>query len=391
MDLDSLALLHSPEGTAALTEATTLAPSEQTYLMCFGRLSKRFSPALARAALGTVLLRHRASEKFSRADRMFFERTALEQSTAEVVARHRARRFSGYRSVADWCCGLGGDAIALADQVAEVVCVDRDPLRLALATLNLRAYDQEPSLLQDDVLTMPLPPVEAVFVDPDRRPDGRRQLSLRACQPGLAEIQARLSALPWAAKVAPGVSWDELATLNAEAEFVSLRGELKECVLWFGALRGPRRRATVLPACATLSADTPAASPGTGPPLAYLYDPDPAVLRAGLVTDLAAMLGARQLDADIAYLTADQLTPGPFAWASAVEMAMPFHLKRLREWLRQRHVGRVSVSRRGSPIDPDDLVRKLKLTGDVSRSLVLTRVEGQPWVLVLAETSTPAP
>jgi len=44
--------------------------------------------------------------------------------------------------------------------------------------------------------------------------------------------------------------------------------------------------------------------PPLRPPAAYLFEPDPAVLRAGLVRDLGEQLSAAQLDPDIAYLTA---------------------------------------------------------------------------------------
>ena len=114
----------------------------------------------------------------------------------------------------------------------------------------------------------------------------------------------------------------------------------------------------------------------------YLYEPDPAVMRAGLVTDLAAQIGAHQLDADIAYLTSNSLTPTPFARPFAIEADMPFSQKRLREKLRAMNVGRVTVKKRGSPLDPDDFARSLRLKGDEERILFLTHVQGKAWILI---------
>src|SRR5439155_23361170 len=132
--------LQTRAGRADLTEADAVAPDERSFLGHFTRLSKRHEPPTARAALATAILRRRAAVKFSRAPSMFFEREALEQSSGEAVARHRARRMvrAGVGRVADLCCGLGGDAIALAER-AEVVAVDLDPLRLRLCELNLHA------------------------------------------------------------------------------------------------------------------------------------------------------------------------------------------------------------------------------------------------------------
>jgi hypothetical protein len=57
-------------------------------------------------------------------------------------------------------------------------------------------------------------------------------------------------------------------------------------------------------------------------------------------------------------------------------------LKRLREWLRARGVGRVTVKKRGSPLEPEELQRQLRLRGEESRILFLTNVSGKPYVLI---------
>jgi SAM-dependent methyltransferase len=384
MDLATFTSLLTPAGQAALAEAVTVRPTEATFLTCFTRLAKRHPADLARAALETALLRIRARAKFQRADVTYFTREALEQATGETVSRYRAARFARFPVVGDFCCGVGGDTLALAAG-RSVVAVDRDPLRLAMAEQNLAAYGlhDRVTFLCGDLLTLALPDVPAVFLDPDRRPGGRRRVAVREYEPALDALRARLPAgVALGVKVAPAASWEELAGYDVEAEFISVGGELKECVLWFGPLRTAARRATVLPGPHTLSAEAPAAPAEPGPPLAYLYDPDPAVVRAGLVTDLAVRLGARPLDAAIAYLTADVLTATPLARAYRIEEALPFQVKRLRLRLRALRVGRVTVLKRGSAVEPGELVRQLKLTGSEGRVVVLTRVQGRPFALV---------
>src|SRR5262245_49147881 len=114
MDLVGLERLLQPDGAAALEEALRLGVDERSYLSGHNRLSRRYPGAIVRAALETALLRRRAADKFTRAGRMFFCREALEQASGEPAARHRARRFEPLGRVADLCCGLGGDALALA-------------------------------------------------------------------------------------------------------------------------------------------------------------------------------------------------------------------------------------------------------------------------------------
>lgn len=384
MDHPTFHRLLAPDGQAALAAAVALAPSEATLLACHQQLRKRFADDLVRPALETALLRRKATDKFSRAEQMYFTREGLEQSSGEVVAAYRAQRFAHFNRVGDLCCGIGGDLVGLAG-VTNVVAVDADLLRLAMAAENLRAYDRADrvAFVAGDVLSVPLANLDAAFADPARRAGGRRHLRPDEYAPPLAALRGRFPKdFPFGVKVAPGVPWDDLRPLDAGAEFISVGGELKECCLWFGPLRTTGRRATVLPAGVTLAAEQPADPEPAGPPLEFLYDPDPAVVRSGLVADLGRLLGARPIDPDVAYLTADRHTLTPFARCYRVLDALPFHARRIGERLRALDAGPVTITKRGSAVDVDALRRSWKLTGATPRTVVLTRVQGRPSALI---------
>ena len=383
MDLPAFRRLLAPEGQAALAAAVELRPSTSTLLACHKQLRKQYADDLVRTALDTALLRQKAAGKFTRADRMYFTREALEQASGEVISTYRGRRFAGFRRVGDFCCGIGGDTIGLA-MVTEVIAVDADPVRTAMAEENLRVYGRDRVTFEcADVLTMRIPPLEAAFIDPDRRAGGRRRLRIREYAPSLDAVRVRLAAdFALGVKVAPGVTWDEVLGFDAEAEFISVDGELKECVLWFGQLKSVGRRATVLPAGETLADDQPAILVDPGPPLDYLYDPDPAIVRSGVVANLGQLIGARPIDPEIAYLTSERYTPTPFARAYRVEESMPFHSRQLANRLRSMNVGTVTLTKRGSAVDPHELLRQWRLTGSETRTVILTRVQGKPFALI---------
>ena len=127
---------------------------------------------------------------------------------------------------------------------------------------------------------------------------------------------------------------------------------------------------------------------GEEPPSAtveYIYEPDPAILRAGLVTVVGEQLNAAQLDPEIAYLTGDMLIETPFARVWEVEDWLPFQLKRLRATLRERNVGRATVKKRGSPLVPEELIRDLRLEGEEEKVLFLTQMQGKPIVVIAKE------
>jgi hypothetical protein len=389
MDLATLRFLLSPAGQRRLSWLAGQEITPQSHLALASRLREELAPEQAQALLETAMLRREAAAKFSRAEQMYFTRPALEQATAEPVARHRAARFhaAGAESIADLGSGIGGDALALAAQ-SQVIGIDRDRLRLAMARENVAAYGHGARFqpLQADLETLPPLPVDGFFFDPARRDErGRRIYSVADYRPPLSLVERWLARVRQggAVKISPGVDYDELPP-DAEVEFISLAGDVREALLWYGELHsGARRRATVLPAGATLTErDRDGAAVPLSDPLEYLYEPDGAVIRAHLVEALAQRLGAAKIDDDIAYLTASHAQNSPFARCYRLEAALPFQLKRLRSWLREHDVGQVTVKKRGSPLEPQALQRQLRLQGTRSAILFLTHVRAVPYVLV---------
>ena len=383
MTLDDLAFLLSPQGQHWLHDVGQMEITSQTHLQVATWLRQKLPQTQAQAVLETIVLRQHADTKFSRAEQMYFVRAALEQASAEVVSNHRAKRFAALdcHHIADLGCGIGGDAIALAAE-AEVTGVEWDPVRLAMAQENIRVYGHSERFhpLQADLHSLtPLKQMDALFIDPARRDEqGRRFFSLAQYQPPLRLIDQWRAVVPeTAVKISPGVDYAELPP-DAEVEFVSLNGEMKEAVLWYGRFHsGVQRRATLLATGDTLTTeDLPAAPIPCTQPQAYLYEPDAAVIRAHLVQALAAKLPASQIDESIAYLTSETAVTTPFARCFAVADHFPFQLKQLRHYLRERNVGSVTIKKRGSPLEPSKLQQQLRLAGpkEEHRFLFLTHI-----------------
>jgi SAM-dependent methyltransferase len=386
MDVRTAHALTSPGGTAVLAAAAEALPAGT--LAALAALRKRFPPELAAAAVEVVTLRERARAKFAAADRMWFTREALEQASGDLPAAHRAERLKRFAAVLDLGCGVGADTLALAAAGCRVEAVDADPVRLVLAEANARALGVKEHIRfhPGDVLTLPLPPADAAYTDPGRRAGDRRFLDPDRYEPPLSAVRGRVPAgFPLAAKIAPGVPRDALARFDAEAEFVSAGGELKECVLWFGPLRTAARRATVLPGPHTLAADVDDDMPYAEPIGDYLFDPDPSVVRADLVGGLAGRLGAAPVEPGVALLTGPAAVASPFAAAYRVEHVAPLDAKKLRDHFRAAGVGRVTVLKRAIDADADAFRKGLKLGGgDGHRHVVLTRAGGKA-VAVVAE------
>ncbi|QNS04614.1 THUMP-like domain-containing protein [Streptomyces xanthii] len=382
-----LAALLAPEGRALLDELRDHDPGQELALAT--RLRRDHPADLVSAALTQARLRQRAVAKFGAQDaaRMFFTPHGVEQATRTNVAAHRADEFTalGVRSVADLCCGIGGDAIALARAGVRVLAVDRDPLTCAVARANAEALGLAEliEVREADVAEVDTAGYDAVFVDPARRSDKRgRIFDPEAYSPPLSwAVSAALKAPRAALKIAPGIPHEAIPA-EADAEWISDGGEVKEAVLWFGTEPG-RMRATLLPGPRML-AGRGLPDPEVRPVGRYLYEPDGAVIRAHLVAEVAEEVGGGLLDETIAYVTADELHDTAYAAAYEITDLLPFNVKKLKALLREREVGVLTVKKRGSAVEPEELRRKVmpKPFGKGAATVFLTRVAGAPTMLV---------
>ncbi|MCX6375962.1 MAG: methyltransferase domain-containing protein [Armatimonadetes bacterium] len=379
MNLETAEFLLSPEGEQLLEEAGSLQGSFLTRLTA---LRKHHSAEIAGAALDLLELRHRASKKFSRADRMFVTREALEQASSEVISTYRAERFSTDGRVLDLACGIGGDTIGLAGRCF-VTAVDRDPVRVAMAQRNLEVYGlaERVTFICADVTEIPLE-ADAAFLDPSRRSDGRRIVKLSQLSPSLEFIRRLAATIPnCAVKLSPATDYSELESLGGEIEFMSESGECKEALVWCGEFSTASRRATVLPGRDTIIYEAVEAIPVRDPGR-YIYEPDPAVIRAHLVEHLAARIGAWKLDEQIAYLSSDSLVETPFGTSYEILDSLPFNLKALSRRLRTLDAGRVIVKKRGVPFEPREIEQRLKTAGSRELIVIITRISEKPLALI---------
>jgi hypothetical protein len=342
-------------------------------------------------AMTQAQLRRRAEAKFGRlAERMYFTRDGLEQATRLRVAEHRAARMAQVRaahpplvSVVDLGCGIGGDLVAQSRAGLDVAAVDNDPLRVAVATANLAALGLHAEVRLADATSIDVSVYDLAFADPGRRGPRGRVFDPAAYEPPWWFAETLLSGRA-CVKVAPGIP-HEIVPSGVEAEWVSDAGEVKEAALWSASLASARRRATVLsggasghggPGRRDTATVTDADDPGEAtvrPVGRFLHEPDGAVVRAGLVTAVAPLVGGGLLDPHIAYLTGDEPLTTALARTYEVLEHLPYREKALRTALRARGIGRLTIKKRGVNVVPDELRKRLALAGGEEATLVLTR------------------
>lgn len=405
MDLALVRQLTTGEGWGLLQ---SLPPYDEGQAMALQQRLRGagFDPELVAAALNQSRLRARAVDKFGEFARgMVLTSDGLEQATRLGVAAQHAQRFrgAGIHTVHDLGCGIGADAMVMAGLDLRVRAIDADEVTAAIAAVNLRHWpDSTASPGSVEEFTAPTGAGArgvGAWLDPARRTPGvadiagrtRRLFNLAELSPSWDQVQAVARALPaTGAKLSPGFP-HAAVPVATEAQWTSWDGEVVECAVWWGPLvRHVGRTAAVLrqgsPAViVTAGSDEPASLANLAEVGPWLYDPDRAVLRAGLVSALTEATGGVELDAGVGYVTAARPVDVPFARRYAVVEAMPFNVKALRGWLRDRGIDRLTIKKRGVSVDADLLRRQLRLPpkGRTEATVVLTRVRSNQVALVV--------
>ena len=299
---------------------------------------------------------------------------------------------AGCTRVADLTAGLGFDAGAFVAAGLAVTVVERSPSTAALLTANVPSArliigDATDNAIRAAALAG-LGPRDVVFVDPARRdasgrrtPDGARAQSERDPErwsPPWSFVASLAGDHRVCVKTAPGFPPDRLP-VGWHGEWTSVAGTATETCLWsWPAFEATRRAVRIEPAAHGRGASV-AEFGGTGqsgqadvtPVADSIHEPDPSIIKAGLVDDLAADLRLTRLDARSTWLTGGEVS-SPFVRSYRVEDVLPSDAKALRRALSERGVGTLTIKGRSTGIDPDTLRKRLALTGPNTATIVVT-------------------
>lgn len=339
-----------------------------------------FEPALVALCISQAKLRSRAVTKFglSAATRMLFTEQGLEQSTRASVSSWHARRLAdaGIKSVTDLGCGIGGDSMAFASAGITVTALEKDTAAADFATHNLNGFTNA-EVRHGDAIEAEIA-TEAVWLDP-----ARRNLSVKAAGRVMLKPEDFSPNLDFAIELArkhdagiklAGSLPHELIPADCEANWVSHNNELVETVLWFGKLGTPGKRSAVIVDGQVLEfagedIQAPLAAPGK-----YIYDPISAIVRSHLIGAFALENNLWGISGAIAYLSGDQRVETPWLRGFEILEELPLDAKRIAKRMAELDIGTLEIKKRGVDITPEQLRPKLKLRGQKSATLILTKI-----------------
>ncbi|PQO26133.1 hypothetical protein C5Y96_22050 [Blastopirellula marina] len=341
------------------------------------RLRQELGSDRSAALLTQAELRKRAARKFAQAESMFFTDIGLQQSTDQEIAAYKAQRFPVDQPLADLCCGIGGDLIALA-QRGPTTAVDASSDHLCFAEANVSAggaklADTRCGLAEET----PLEQFAAWHIDPDRRHDDRRTIRLGSFSPSLADLEAMLRRNRNAAlKLAPASRLPEAWEAEGQCEWISHHRECKQLVAWLGKLaqKPSTRRATRIDQAGKVDffEGTPRSLVSSTEIGSYLFDPDPSLVAAGLVDTLAEAFGLARLSPDSHYLTGNQAIDHPLLQPFEIISQEKVDAKRLKKAVAEAQWGTLELKQRGLELKLEVMRKQLKPRGKGEGTIVFT-------------------
>lgn len=344
----------------------------------------------AREVASQVKYLQRARTKLPRLyeARAIIPQRAFEQSSSEECAA--AKRMRGSRLL-DLTCGLGMDAVAMAERFERVVAVERDEVLADVVRENLRRMGVENvevvTASAEEYVSSCEEHFDWVYADPDRRTaEGKRVVRLEDCSPDMVALYPALGRITErvAIKNSPLFDVEEAFRLfgDCTVEVLSLSGECKEVNIYIdgggarivaeavGRQRVEYAREEVV--------DSPCEGEFEAEEYRYLIVPDVALQKARLVQH--ALRGKADVWSNNSFGFAREKVEGILGRVEEIEKIEKFDPKALKREL--RGVG-VDILVREFPMSVDQVRQRTGMRSGAQRRIALTRIKGQAYTIFL--------
>jgi hypothetical protein len=364
---------------------TTFGYSKQEPLSLAKKLSVQFSPEERIRVSEWIALADKIKSKFGISQMLLCDRLAYEQSTGRLLSEWKSRLWPENITIADLCCGMGGDSLFLHD-THKVIGVDLDPLRLMMFKTNSELLNKRFLAVQGDALTFPTRAAYA-HIDPARRNDRNQNQRKLELMPSWEQVQSISSHYTGLMVKLPPAFPDELVPVVSRQLFL---GSSKDC-LEILLLLGEWSHLSFQANCCAVHADTgdlysadrrsipEFLDAGTG---SIIWEPSPVMIRSHLYRHWGKRHGLLQLDRSVAYLSGDTIINEPWARGYRVIDSCAMHLSTIKVMLKKHDIGKLIIKKRGVDIDPDTEIRKIKAKGSNAGILIYTRFQDRPVVFL---------
>ena len=333
-----------------------------------------------RAIAEQIACRRKALKKLPELSRrsLLYTALSLEQASGQRAAAYKSglEGMAG-KKMMDMSGGLGIDTIFFSRRFDEVVYVERDAVLAKVAAYNFRKLGiGNVSVIQGDSIAVlescPDDSFDMIYVDPSRREKGRRSVALEAGCPNVVSLQDMLlrKARRFCVKASPAMEAGNLRDKLTSLSMILVLSVDRECkeVLLFCNRKATQARVVIKAACLDGKEETVVESGAenitrrvagaVGP---FMYEPDPAIIKARLTGVLADRYELQFINPAVDYLTSERVVehfPGRSFKVIAPLLYKPGILK---SFLKEQGIDAASILRRDFPLSPEEIRRLFRL------------------------------
>lgn len=350
----------------------------------------------------------RARDKFPNIHRpkLLYTRKALEQSSSEALVKYKSNLIQGDIAV-DLTGGLGMDTFALSGQFKKVIYVEKDPNVLEIARHNHEVLGcQNITYVCEDAETWlnscSGTKFDLMYIDPSRRNEHGRQFLLKDCEPDVRMILPQLYSLTkkLVVKVSPLYDITQITRELPDIvtiEVISVHNEVKEilvhCTLQeISEEREIRIKAVRLDKLGQMISmhdveiDQSSYAIETAEQVGnYLYEPDVAIIKAGITTSVGSVFNLQRVSDNSIYLTSEEFCPIFPGKSYEVSAILPYKSKHIAAYLWERQLEAVHIHKRDFPLKPEELFKKFNLRMGDQAHLFFTKDADGALIMICAQ------
>ncbi|MGL1936158.1 MAG: class I SAM-dependent methyltransferase [Fibrobacterales bacterium] len=350
------------EQTKATVDEYSKNFKESDALTLASKLAKSFTIEERSALISYLKLVPKFQKKYATQELLLCDQLALEQSTSKATASYKAEKCKGVTSIADFCCGMGGDSYFI-DPSITVHGVDLSPERIAMYQHNMGLLHPNFTVTHGDVTTIELS-ADIVFIDPSRRSkaNSRRNWNPEDLVPTIPQITEIVSRYAGAMVKMPPATPLEIIPFDCAVEYLGEGDECREMLLLTGTL-APNKKVTAVNVLTGDTINAPINRAIDSPPVAsvqnYLYEPYKSVIRAHLIDQLITNLNLTLIDPLIAYCTSETPVSHPMLKRYRVIDTCPIGTKHVKKMVKKHTIGTLDIKKRGIRVEPAQEIKKI--------------------------------
>jgi len=346
-------------------------------------LKKEYSCFPMEEILTQINLQQKALAKVPFANQWLWTDKNLQQASCYELAQYHGELYGDFQTVGDLCCGIGSDLLFISQNKRQCFAVESQQSILSLAKYNMSSFYRDNIIYLNQLSELFNKNCEALYIDPDRRWAGKKMIHVQHLSPNFTQIKSLISKYKnVAVKLSPLINYENSIFSDYDFNFISVRGELKECLMCSGDLK-QSKKAVILPQKIIFS-EKKHSPTELSEIKQWILEPDPAIIRAHLVNDLAVETGMLRIDPQISLLTSDIEPCTIYGNKYQVIDVFAYNVKKLQHYLLEKKVGILNIKTKGFSEPVEKFRKRITLKGENSLTLFLIMINKKHFCIIVS-------